>query len=181
MLIFGHLALGYLVGVLILNIFHPAFTPLQMDWFLVFSTLIAILPDLDVIYFYSKFGSLRYQKNTSHRNWISHAPVIYIITGLLIYFLFSKPFINLLGFSLILGSLSHFLADSLEYGVMWFWPFSKKKYAIRNAPEDNFLFYRRESTARNYYWNLLSKVYSRGITIYLEIFVIILALVVAFT
>ena len=180
MLWLGHIALGYLTSMLFLFLFGTDFSTNQANLTTLVVIVSALIPDLDAIYFYFKFKSLRYQKKVSHRNWISHAPFLYLLIGLFFYFLFNGSVYSYIGLAFIFGSFSHFIADSIEYGVMWFYPFSGKKYSLKNAPPDSFLFYRKDKSSLRYYWDLLTKVYMKGATFYVEIIAVVLALVLLF-
>lgn len=140
----------------------------------------AILPDLDTLYFYFKFKSLRYQKNVGHRNWVSHAPLIYLVLGLLFFFGSYSSFYSSLALVFMIGSFSHFTGDSIEYGAMWLYPFSKRKFALMKAPKDSVLFYRKNNSSVGYYWDLVTKVYMRGGAFYFEVIVVLISLVVLF-
>lgn len=181
MLWFGHLAFGYLTSLMFLFLFGTDFSESQLRLITLVVIFSAIIPDFDIIYSYFKFKSLRYQKGTSHRNWISHSPICYLIIGILIFFIFNFSFYSFLGLAFIFGSFSHFIADSVQYGVMWLYPFSKKRYSLITPKKDSFLFYEKTNSFFKYYWNLLTKVYMKGANFYIEVIVIALALALFFT
>jgi hypothetical protein len=175
----GHIAAGYLTGLALLKITRPALGPAQTNSLLVWAAFFGFAPDLDAFYFFFKNRTFLVGKeigaNKNHRFYWSHAPVLWLLAGLAVYFLANNTYIKFVGLLLWLGSWSHFLLDSVEYGIMWLWPFSTKIYALKNLdiipiPESGFI---------NHTWKFL-KIYSARISFYLEILIIILALTIYF-
>ncbi|MFZ7103696.1 MAG: metal-dependent hydrolase [Peptococcaceae bacterium] len=98
--------------------------------FLVAAILGAVSPDLDIIFQY--WGDYIYLK---HHRGISHSlPGLLCFAALIggtLHFVFPQYGIILLGLWALLGALSHTFLDLLNsYGVMLFYPFSKKKYTL---------------------------------------------------
>lgn len=95
------------------------------------AVLFCLLPDIDIFYFLYK----KYIKKTSiidHRSW-THFPILYLPAYLII--LSVESFLNYSHSISTIFALSvfwHFLHDTLfiGWGVMWGWPFSKRKYKI---------------------------------------------------
>ncbi len=93
----------------------------------------AIMPDLDFFYFYL------INADTNHRNLLSHTPILYLGIGLLFWLVSflrkntrKKLFLRFLACSLVTGTIvGHLFLDSINAGVMWFWPFSERLYGIR--------------------------------------------------
>lgn len=98
--------------------------------FLIASTLGAVSPDLDIVY--QSRGHYTYLKN--HRGLSHSIPGLAFfasIIGVLLSFVF--PETNFWGLFLwaFLGALSHTFMDLMNsYGVMLFYPFSRKKYTF---------------------------------------------------
>ncbi len=93
---------------------------------LIFSVLVAVLPDVDFLYFYPKREDTKYDH--IHRNFI-HYPLLYLPLGVLITFIF---FGSVWAVAFFLSSLFHFIHDSIGigWGIKWLYPFSKKNYAF---------------------------------------------------
>lgn len=73
-----------------------------------------------------------------------------------------------------LGSWTHFLLDSIEYGIMWLWPLSSKVYALKD-PELVLPIY--ETRFIPYWWQSVRK-YTKFYSFYLEVLIIITALII---
>ena len=58
-----------------------------------------------------------------HREMVSHTPLPWQILSLGIMF----PETALIGW-MAFGCLTHLILDSLDWGIMWFWPLSTKRY-----------------------------------------------------
>ncbi len=174
----GHIAAGYLTGYVLLKVANPALSPQEVQHLMMWTTFFGFAPDLDTFWAFFKQKSflLSGEKQVSHRKFYSHAPIIWLVVGLLIYFFGSSVYIKYFGLSLWLGSWSHFLLDSIEYGIMWLWPFSNKVYALKNVeikvfiPEKNFF---------KHTWQFL-KIYSTRVTFYLEVLIILIAIITYF-
>lgn len=114
------IALGILVSIFIGN-FYFAEAP---AWFIFLGVIFALLPDIDILlYFFNK----KVRKNWSyiHRSYVGY-PLVYIPLSVFVYLIFGES-IGLLFFIL---TFLHNLHDTffIGWGVMWFWPFSKRKY-----------------------------------------------------
>lgn len=168
----GHIAGGFLAAYGLLKITKPDLAPAQVDQLLWLGAFFGFAPDLDYFVSFFKERSLTvrdFEKNT-HRQFISHAPLVWLAVGLLIYFLASSIFVKYLGLVIWLGSWTHFIADSVEYGVMWLWPFSTKYIGL--IPRD-YLKITEPGFWR--YWVKFVKLYTKAVSFYLEILVIIVA------
>lgn len=178
MLIFGHAAAGYLIVFLILKMFHSTLlTQSQINVLYIIGMIAAIIPDLDTYVMFYKHKSMKLQRNDSHRKYISHTLPFWFIVSILI-FLFTQTFFGLyISLVVFLGALSHLIGDSIEYGIMWFWPFSKKQYSIHKIPKENINM--KQSNA-GYYWKFFNQIYIRNWTFYVEIILIVVALIVYF-
>lgn len=128
----GHFAAGYLASLAVL---HIAGIPVQGNEPLVlWGIFVAVAPDLDMFFSFAKIRSFTIDNaRANHRKYLSHRP--------LVWFALSVPLIldgpseswRLAGILLLVGSWSHFLLDSLQYGVMWLWPFSHRLIALRDT------------------------------------------------
>jgi len=172
----GHIAAGYLTAKALLKIIHPQITAAQQNHLLAWGMFFGFAPDLDTFYTFFKVKAFTgsTQEKNNHRHFLSHAPVLWLIAGLLIYFLAPSEYIKLIGLLVWLGSWSHFLLDSIEYGIMWLWPFSKKQYALKRI---NIVVGRKQFWG---YWIDFLKVYTTRYSFYLEIIVILTAIIVYF-
>ncbi len=174
----GHIAAGFLTAEALLKITHPNLTPNQLNQLLFWGAFWGFAPDLD--YFYSfaleKAFTIKDTEKNNHRRFITHAPVVWLTAGLLIFFLATSPFWKTFGLLVWLGSWSHFLLDSIEYGVIWLWPLSKKKYAFKHVESFNI-------TKRGFfaYWWEFVKLYTKAITFYAEIIILVSAFIIYLT
>ncbi len=187
----GHLAGGYLTATALLTIFHPDFSATQINTLLIIGTLAGELPDIDLFFFnikHRKDGNE--QKNIenaeSHRDYITHIPFFWLtisaaislvgfVSGGIFGFTFmSQTFIEWLGLIIFSGTLSHFVLDSIEYGIRWFAPWSNKRFAIQREvhekPTDD-----RPGSIKQYF-HFLIRTYWKMKTFWLEIIVTITAL-----
>lgn len=174
----GHIATGYLVAKTVLH-FGPKFTLQQTHILLALGAFFGFAPDLDMLYEFWQVKRLElYDDDPSHREYVSHAPVLWLIAGLAIYFLARDPFYKYMGLMVWLGSWSHFALDTIQHGVMWLWPYSKETYALKDR---NLKSHLRE---RGFfaYWLEFLKFYATKVTLSftIEICLIIAALVAYF-
>jgi membrane-bound metal-dependent hydrolase YbcI (DUF457 family) len=119
-----------------------------------------------------------YGSQINHRNFQSHAPVIWLLAGLLVFFLARGPYWKAVGLLLWLASWSHFLLDTIEYGIMWGWPLSSRIVALRcrevrySADRGDFFgywfgFLRWYATTRVSFWLELAVIFS-GIYVFIS-------------
>ena len=100
--------------------------------------------------------------DTNHRNLLSHTPILYLGIGLLFWLVSflrkirEKVVSPLLACSLVTGTIvGHLFLDSINAGVMWFWPFSERLYGIRAfKPESDFAGFSGQFFVL--FWRLLS-------------------------
>jgi len=178
----GHIAGGYLATTALLAITHTSFSPLQTGVLLTTGILAAEAPDIDLFWFYLAHRYSRGKKPQSHRDYLTHAPIIWLALSLVIViigFIASSQFTSLIGWAILTGSWSHFLLDSIEYGVMWLWPFSRERFAVRHIPEAPEEEINQRAGSIPYYFEFIYKTYIRNVTFYAEIAVVILAIYVA--
>jgi len=131
----GHIAAGFLAAEALLKIAKPDLSPAQTHQMYYWGMIFGFLPDLDNFVAFAKVRSWWYKPGTDsnvHRKFFSHIPALWLIAGLVVYFFARSEFVSLLGLMLWLGSWAHFLLDSIDYGVMWLWPFNKELWAFKN-------------------------------------------------
>lgn len=166
---------------LVLFLSPAVFSPSEMTALIAIGTLAGEAPDVDLLFFYfnQKYGHAS-KKKESHRSYTTHAPAFWLLVSLFIVgagSLADSGFTVMLGWLILAGTWSHFLLDSIEYGIRWLWPFSNRRLCLRqvveveiDAPKGTLRFYRKELTA----------VYFKNVTFYLEIAIVLAALWVAF-
>lgn len=104
----------------------------EMNYLLmILAILFCLLPDIDIFYYLFK----KYIKKVDmieHRSW-THFPLVYVP----VYFtiLYIENIFNIkynISTLFLLSIVWHFVHDTLfiGWGVMWGWPFSKRKYKI---------------------------------------------------
>lgn len=171
----GHIAGAYLTTTLALLLIQPAVTSHQQWMLLLIGIFFGIAPDFDFFY-----GFIKYRRWTAsedvfdHRQFLSHAPLIWLFTGLLVSLIAANPFWKFFGLLIWIGSWTHFALDSVEQGVKWFWPFSQKTYALRSQKIIN----RYITKERRFFpfWIGMVKHYAQtSVVFYCEIAVIIIA------
>lgn len=167
----GHAAGGYLTAKALLKFLPYKFTVRQVHQLIGWGIFFGVIPDIDIIYSFLSDRTYQIEK-VDHRRNITHAPVLWLIAGLIIYFSAASPFYKTFGLLVWLGTWSHFLLDSFEFGgVMWLWPLNTKRFGLlpdKHEQADkgkNFLEY-----LKNFF-----KYYSKHLIFYLEIILIIYA------
>ena len=82
-------------------------------------TLLGDAPDIDVLFYFLKKKTTSPDKLSAHRTYITHAPVVWLLLGLSIFFLSSAfglgSFWCILGLLVWLCPWSHFLCDSIAH------------------------------------------------------------------
>lgn len=172
----GHVAAGFITAKILLHYTHTSFSQAEITQLLWWGTFFGFSPDIDVFYFFLKHKTLLVSgedsHNDSHRKYISHAPSIWLCAGLLIYFVAPTAYWQYVGLLLWLGSWSHFILDSVEYGIMWFWPFSSKVYALKSVNEKFAI------TEVGFIAHTMQfmRLYSKRLSFYLELIIIFSAI-----
>ena len=172
----GHIAAGYLVGRAVLHLGHPDLSIEQERPLLMLGCFFAFAPDFDFFYvFFKEKGFIIKKGDINHRKLISHAPVLWLIAGLIIYGLSDDVFWQYFGLLLWLCSWSHFLMDSIQHGVMWLWPFTNRSFALKDPDIKDPHF---PATGFLSFWFLFVKHYAERIrwTFYAEVTLIIISL-----
>ncbi len=164
----GHLAAGYITARALIAIVHPAISSTELQLLTLFGTLSGDFPDIDVVYHMLKRKTTSPKDLGDHRHYVTHAPIVWLALGLLVFVFNTTTFFKMIGLLLWLGPWSHFLGDSIDFGVMWLWPFSKKRYAL--------LKWSVKDSAPNTSWPVLFKKYLHRATCYVEITLVIIAI-----
>ncbi len=176
----GHIAGGYLATTALLSLSHGALTPLESNILLSIGTLAGEGPDIDVlIFWFMRRQSAEAKKKDGHRDYITHIPFAWLIGCFVISavgFAIGSPFIEYLGAVIFCGAVSHFILDSIEYGIKWLWPFSDRRFCIKTSPQFDM---KKEPGSFAYYAEYVRKFYIKSPTFYVEILVTALAVFVA--
>lgn len=179
----GHLAAGYLTTFVVLKIasawFSISLSVSQTFWLFIIGTLLGDGPDVDAVFGILKSRSLSPKGLDGHRKYVTHAPVLWLIAGLAIFFtarFFASDtwsgFFQILGLLIWLCPWSHFLCDSMENGVMWLWPLTTRWFALKNPGGKN------EDHPHD--WRTLFSGYFKTPVAWVEGLLVILALIVFF-
>lgn len=171
----GHIAAGYLTAVIAVKIFRPEISQDQINQMYLWGMFWGFSPDLDAFWAFFRSNSLKL--GPEHRQFFCHRPLVWIFFGTVLYLFVEDVFWKFNIVLLVLGSLSHFILDSIEYGVPWLWPIKSRLIALINPGK--IIFVNREKSFFGY-WLSFIKYYITRPTFYLEIVVIILALIVFF-
>ena len=174
----GHLAGGYLAARAVLFLTHASFPPGQTTALLAIGTLAGELPDIDLVFFYFEHTSDKPEKIASHRDYITHVPLFWLAVSLVISsfgLLGHSAFIGYLGLMILAGTWSHFLLDSIAHGVRWLYPFTGKRFCLRERP--HICLPEREGTLAHH-WHYMRSHYVKNISFYAEILIVIAAICV---
>lgn len=163
-------------------VFHPALPPIEINSLLIIGTLAGELPDIDLIRLYFDHKLERPGRVNDHRVYITHAPFFWLMISLIIVaggYLAGSLFTEWIGWLVLAGSWSHLILDSLEYGVMWLWPFSKKLFtAKKEVPSENIA---ARPGSPSHHFHYISKVYVKTISFWVEIIITLAAAYLFFT
>ena len=168
----GHIAAGYLVTEALLHFTHPALSQHQQNQLLVWGMFFAFSPDLDVFFAFSKVHAWWYKPGVDssiHRQFYSHIPILWLIASLIIYCIAPTEYVKYVALLLWLCSWSHFLLDSIEYGVPWLWPFNKEVWALKDRGVKMHI----KATSFFDYWKQMVTRYFTRWTFYAEIIILI--------
>jgi len=171
----GHIAAGYLTAYGFIHLSNSPFTPHETNILLLAGAILGALPDIDIIPFFKGRATLYFTGSDTHRRYITHAPVLWLILGLTIALEAPNPFIRDIGLLIWLAPWGHFVGDSIEYGVRWLWPFSKRYFSLGSYPNRDL---KSEKNLVQHYWGII-KIYSRkSLTFPLEVVLVLTALAV---
>ena len=183
MILSGHLAAGYLASIIVIRTLKPELDPAHLNYLIILGTFFGMIPDLDAFWVFYKNKRFTFSdESINHRDFPSHAPSLWTITGLALFSIFAflnNEFMKYASLVLIISVLSHFILDSIQIGIMWLWPLSKKRYAIEDEDIKNIIH-------RKYffgYWIKFVEVYATNIraTFWAEVVLTILGLIIFVT
>ncbi len=129
----GHIAAGFLITKGLLVLTKPALSAIEQQRLLWWGMFFGFAPDLDTFAVFIKVKRFIGSDDISHRKFWSHAPILWLIGGLAIFFFGlarHNLFIEYFGLVAWLGSWSHFALDTVQHGVIWFWPWRKEPLAL---------------------------------------------------
>lgn len=173
----GHVAAGFVTAEALLKATHANFTPVQTLQLLWWGAFFGFAPDLDSFVAFAIVKGWWYKPGTDstiHRSLYSHIPIFWLVAGIIAFLAAPDVYWKYVAALLVLGSWSHFLLDSIDYGIMWLWPFNKEHWALRNRG------IKKQIQAQGFfsYWFTLVKFYCRSWTFYCEIVIIVIALII---
>ena len=180
MMPYDHAAAGYLLAFILIKILHPALTPDQINSLLLWSLFWAIAVDWDMIISYGRRKSLKMSDEISHRNFLTHSPLPWLVVVLLVYFLAGHLYWKYFSVAILAGAGSHLLVDSIEFGIMWLWPFSKKRYMLFDNPVTQGNPFSDEKNIFVYYAKMYRYVYMRMVTFKVGLFIVLTSLTIFF-
>lgn len=129
----GHIAGGYLVVYSLVKIFQPQFSQAEINQLFLYGMFFAFAPDLDMFFSFFRQRSFTIQRKHNHRKFYSHTPIAWFFIGCMVMLFSKNIFTVYVGLLVWLSSWSHFLFDSLQYGIMWLFPFSKRLFSIKDT------------------------------------------------
>jgi hypothetical protein len=135
MTILGHLGGALILGNSVSMIFPRPSRKETLTLFLL-AVIFATLPDADVIYYVLKNLSFHIGDDFKHHLWISHSPLFYLSSFILIYsaglVFLRKSYSWALPWIFILGVTVHFVLDSILSvdGIRWLWPLSDSQWIV---------------------------------------------------
>lgn len=93
-------------------------------WYVILGVFFVLLPDVDGLVWLF-IPSVRKKWHEIHRTYTGY-PLLYIPLGIIIFVLFGKA----IGLLFVFCIVFHHIHDTffLGWGVMWLWPFSKRKW-----------------------------------------------------
>jgi membrane-bound metal-dependent hydrolase YbcI (DUF457 family) len=174
----GHIAAGFLATDLFLKLNQPDLGPSQLRQMMAIGAMFAFAPDLDTFWSFFKERAfiIKDVVRHNHRKFFTHAPLLWLVAGLLVYSFAQSTFGKTLGLVIWVGSWSHFLIDSIEHGIMWLWPFSTKVFALKDQGK---LSENNENSFFRYWWKNV-RLYSSSISFYVEILLITASIFIIF-
>ena len=177
----GHLAAGVIAADVLLNLGPYSFAPVETRNLMLIGALIGFLPDLDSFASFFKQKKLRINNEVAnHREYISHAPLLWLVAGLIVFFLAESEFNRTVGLMIWLSSWSHFILDS-EWGIRWLWPFSGKWFPFSDRFYEKIYSEPRleDSNTFRYWFKLALNEYKKPQG-FLEILIVITGIIVFF-
>ena len=99
---------------------------------------------------------------------------------MLVYLLANSLYWKYFGLVILASAGSHLLVDSIEIGVMWLWPFSKKQYMLIDNPTTHGNPFSSEKNIVVYYMKMYRYVYMRMHTFKIGLVVVFISLILFF-
>ncbi len=177
----GHIAAGYLTAKILTSSLHYNLTATQVNEISLIGAIIAFIPDLDFFFAFAKIKRLRIDSEAvNHRKLFTHTPIFWLVIGLIIFFVASTDFGKVIGLVVWLSAWSHLILDS-EWGIMWLWPAAKRFFPFSESfYKRRYQFKHRQSESFWKYWFWVAVDEYRGLSGFIEILIIVLALIVLF-
>ena len=129
----GHIAGGYLVTYSLINIFQPQLSLMEIHQLFWYGMFFGFAPDLDMFFSFFRQRSCILQKEYNHRKLYSHTPIVWLIAGGVVILFSQSLFTTYIGLLIWLAGWSHCAFDSLNYGIMWLFPFSKRLFSVTDT------------------------------------------------
>lgn len=128
-MIFAHGPFGFLTAYCTQRFWKKKFTISKKALYILFVVgfIGGIFPDIDLFYYYLVNAS------SSHREFITHTPIFYIVLCTifsLFFWIIKKPLLALGALIFMLGAFSHLISDTIVAQIMFFYPFSDRFYGI---------------------------------------------------
>jgi inner membrane protein len=136
-MIFSHAPGGFIAAFITRRWWSRFLSKRQITILYIISMIVAIFPDIDIIYYYL------INATTRHRQHITHSLFLYLFIWLLFYlvgFFKKSRILKSVGFILFIGGFSHLVLDSTTTGVPWLYPFSSRTWGLLLLPWFNFNF-----------------------------------------
>jgi len=177
----GHLSGGYLATGAVLSLFSLPLSSAEINALYIIGTIAGEIPDIDLFAFYFEKKKDSHSSNDTHREYLTHTPFFWLIFSSIISLfglIFSSSFVMILGLIVFVGTISHFILDSIDYGIVWFSPFYKKRFAIFEMKPIEVKSENEVIGSLSYYWNYLQSAYLKQVTFYAEVLITIIAIFV---
>jgi hypothetical protein len=184
----GHLAGGYIATSLVLSLSTTPFSHNELTILYFIGILAGEIPDIDLLIFYLEKKYFKNSKRQTHREYVTHLPIFWLslCTAIFLYgYSIDSAFAMTISLILLAGTFSHFILDSIDFGIQWFKPFSYKKICLFELKEVEG--FEKQATRNNvrigsihFYWNYLKTAYIRQVTFYAEILVVLVAIYIFF-
>lgn len=190
----GHLAGGYLATTALFSLVQLPISQDEITILYIIGTIAGEIPDIDLFAFYIKNKSKgkanrdlelldrsfnNIQITETHRDYFTHIPIFWLILASVISFIgitLDSSFTVGLGLVLMVGTVSHFILDSIDYGITWLKPFSSKRFCLFKMKITDNKSSDIITGSIRYYWNYLKSEYLKQATFYLEVLITVIAL-----
>lgn len=123
----GHIPVGYFVT---RHLLKKMRLPISKLW-LGLGIVAAVFPDLDYIYWF--FSN---SQSDTHRGYITSYPLFYLAIlsfTLIIYGCYRRTWLKFGMIIVSINILSHFILDTVFYGIKWLYPLSDRYFGLYNV------------------------------------------------